>query len=281
MHRRYLKNIVNGNSDSMFLPQTFTVSIGVSRRETTGNFGGKHLVSWPRQRPRAHYALSIQFLAKSKTPANRRPLHSPDFSPKDLPCSRNLGIPEGRQFQSVDEIKENVQWRSYQKIFKITPRYAVKYRNIIWNVLLIKEEIIQKGIMFDKIHVARNTVLFNPSENYLKRPCRRSWGKGPTILNFYARWRFVISFTLRPHLFWKTVARTHWIVGKERTRSKTPVPFGKWNPVAQQCAVTLQTGLSQLGQELILLRCEELHKNMTINTRQSVKLSSVRSWRTC
>jgi hypothetical protein len=37
----------------------------------------------------------------------------------------------------------------------------VEYRNVIGTVLLIKKEIIQKGIMFDKIHVARNTVLFH------------------------------------------------------------------------------------------------------------------------
>jgi hypothetical protein len=30
VHRRYFKNIVNGNGDSMFLPQTFTASMGVS-----------------------------------------------------------------------------------------------------------------------------------------------------------------------------------------------------------------------------------------------------------
>jgi len=48
-------------------------------------------------------------------------------------------------------------------------------------------------------------------------------------------------------------------IGREE---KTPAPFGKWNPVVQQCAVTLQTGLSHLGQELILLRCKGLHKKI-------------------
>jgi hypothetical protein len=45
VHLRYFKNIVNGNNDSMFLPQTFTVSMGVNGRETTGNLAGKQLVS--------------------------------------------------------------------------------------------------------------------------------------------------------------------------------------------------------------------------------------------
>jgi len=43
------------------------------------------------------------------------------------------------------------------------------------------------------------------------------------------------------------------------TEEKTPAPFGKRKPVVQQCAVTLQTGLSQLGQELILLCCKGLY----------------------
>lgn len=47
-------------------------------------------------------------------------------------------------------------------------------------------------------------------------------------------------------------------IGREE---KTPAPFKKRKPVVQQCAVTLQTALSQVGQELILLRCKELKKN--------------------
>jgi hypothetical protein len=165
----------------------------------------------------------------------------------------------------------------------------MEYSNVNGIVLLIKEEIIQKGIMYNKILVARNNFLLNPSENYLNRPRIRSWCKGPKIPNIYASCKFVVSFTLRPYLFWKTVASTPWIVGKKQTRSKlvekTPAPFGNRNPIVQQCAVTLQAGLAQLGQELILLFCNgpyQKNDNQYYSfRRQSVNLSSVRSWRTC
>lgn len=55
----------------------------------------------------AQAALSpSSFSRRAKLQKNPRPLHSPDFSPEDFPCSRNLGIPEGRRFQSADEIKQ-------------------------------------------------------------------------------------------------------------------------------------------------------------------------------
>jgi hypothetical protein len=50
-------------------------------------------------------------------------------------------------------------------------------------------------------------------------------------------------------------------IGREE---KTPAPFGKRNPVVQQCALTLQTALAQVGQELILLRCKGLKKIQAI-----------------
>ena len=165
----------------------------------------------------------------------------------------------------------------------------MEYRNVTGIALLIKEEIIQKGIMFDKIHVARNTVFFNPSENYLNIPRRRSWGNGPKILYFYARWRFVVSFTLRPHLFWKTVARTPWIVGKKRART-TLVEKRKLLPPSGSETRSFSSVLSLCRPHYLrwaknLSYCfvkdlQKEYKQYYSFRQQSVKLSSVCSWRT-